>query len=192
MYSCTVTFPLLHLWQVQARSGTPSTKRNQSGTGSKSRLCSEFPHLNVDVHALLPRHLFKTESLSNNVFQLELGLQAVGASHCQVIQVLRHLDHFGGDQDVSVRHTALILRLAHGGHNCLSDKEKFFFCPLFQTWHADVEFTCGFASPRSENGTTKSTTCESKLKVKAANDTSRLASSSSVASSRIFCPLIIS
>ena len=126
LYSCTVTFPLLHLWQVQARSGTPSTKRNQSGTGSKSRLCSEFPHLNVDVHALLPRHLFKTESLSNNVFQLELGLQAVGASHCQVIQVLRHLDHFGGDQDVSVRHTALILRLAHGGHNCLSDEEKFF------------------------------------------------------------------
>ena len=126
LYSCTVTFPLLHLWQVQARSGTPSTKRNQSGTGSKSRLCSAFPHLNVDVHALLPRHLFKTESLSNNVFQLELGLQAVGASHCQVIQVLRHLDHFGGDQDVSVRHTALILRLAHGGHNCLSDEEKFF------------------------------------------------------------------
>ena len=106
--------------------------------------------------------------------------------------MLRHLDHFGGDQNVSVRHTALILRLAHGGHNCLSDEEKFFFCPLFQTWHADVEFTCGFASPRSENGTTKSTTCESKLNVKAANDTSRLASSSSVASSRIFCPLIIS
>ena len=92
----------------------------------KSRLCSAFSHLNVDVHALLSRHLFKTESLSNNVFQLELGLQAVGTSNCQEIQVLRHLDHFGGDQDVSVCHTALILRLAHGGHNCLSDEEKFF------------------------------------------------------------------
>ena len=71
-------------------------------------------------------------------------------------------------------------------------RKSFSSAPLFQTWHADVEFTCGFASPRSENGTTKSTTCESKLNVKAANDTSRLASSSSVASSRIFCPLIIS
>ena len=41
---------------------------------SKVVFVAALPHLNVDVHALFPGNLFKAQRLSDNIFQLELGL----------------------------------------------------------------------------------------------------------------------
>ena len=92
---------------------------------SKVVFVAAFPYLNVDVHALFPGNLLQAQSLSDDIFQLELGL----VSRKDAILLwnewkLDHLDHFGRDEDVSVRHAALVLRLAHGRDNRLVVKDR--------------------------------------------------------------------
>ena len=70
------TFPVLHLLQAQVLSGTPS--KFYPVRNSKVVFVSPDPHLDVDVHALFPGNLVKTQRLSDNILQLELGLDSNG------------------------------------------------------------------------------------------------------------------
>ena len=125
-YCTVVQLPFLSFICGKFKRGLERLQRKGIKAGQKVVFAVSFlTSMLMSMHCFLgtsPRQRVSRTTSSN----LNLAWWAIGASHCQVIQVLRHLDHFGGDQNVSVRHTALILRLAHGGHNCLLDEEKFF------------------------------------------------------------------
>ena len=58
-------------------------KKFSDTKNSKVVFVAALPHLNVDVHALFPGNLFKAQRLSDDIFQLELGLVSrKGACTC--------------------------------------------------------------------------------------------------------------